>query len=439
MAIEIDLPLAPDAGKGVDIDELADTGNEAFLRAVLRRPVSFHHRSTERLDGGVPAGGSTDSLLLRAVHLCFAGHLPLSLSPDLLWYTVVHEVATHVKLQPARYEGMFTDTPGRVQDIVVHDDAAPSDWQRSIGLVREPLRKRIGAEQVELFEPAFSTTTPVEAAVALVALMDVVSSYYRFHWITLCGIPRIRLEGTAEDWRLLADRVRELARRFTALAPWFAALHPVLETIAGTAAGEPVDQEFWRSLYKYRTRSGGAWVTGWINAFFAHRHTQDGPVPKEDFGPDEDGWGSEEAGDFPSHVSQVPFLWHTLLGTFEMAFLAGVLGIERDGEWIRPRLGNAVVELLPTPRAEDLLPEGWTLAEIRRLAEADEVELMPLLGEVTLLGKPIDAEYAIEVDGSCLVRGRDGDWYIGEQESGLGDVRCEERVGPDLGAALKAL
>ncbi|GAA2748595.1 hypothetical protein [Kitasatospora cinereorecta] len=55
MAIEIDLPLAPDAGKGVDIDELADTGNEAFLRAVLRRPVRFHHRSTERLDGGVAA------------------------------------------------------------------------------------------------------------------------------------------------------------------------------------------------------------------------------------------------------------------------------------------------------------------------------------------------------------------------------------------------
>lgn len=29
-----------------------------------------------------------------------------------------------------------------------------------------------------------------------------------------------------------------------------------------------------------------------------------------------------------------------------MAFLGGVLGITRDGEWIRPRLGHAVVELL---------------------------------------------------------------------------------------------
>lgn len=32
-----------------------------------------------------------------------------------------------------------------------------------------------------------------------------------------------------------------------------------------------------------------------------------------------------------------------------MAFLGGVIGIERSGEWIRPQLGHAVVELLYGP------------------------------------------------------------------------------------------
>lgn len=45
-------------------------------------------------------------------------------------------------------------------------------------------------------------------------------------------------------------------------------------------------------------------------------------------------------------MSRVPFRWETLAGTFDMTFLGGVLGIERSGEWIRPQLGHAVVELL---------------------------------------------------------------------------------------------
>ncbi|MGW2388681.1 hypothetical protein ACWCYK_04175 [Streptomyces lydicamycinicus] len=71
-------------------------------------------------------------------------------------------------------------------------------------------------------------------------------------------------------------------------------------------------------------------------------YTDDGPLPQQSFGP---GTLAEE--DFPSHVSRVPFRWETLGGTSEMAFLGGVLGIDRDGEWVRPRLGHAVVELLP--------------------------------------------------------------------------------------------
>ncbi|MER6841379.1 hypothetical protein [Streptomyces platensis] len=47
----------------------------------------------------------------------------------------------------------------------------------------------------------------------------------------------------------------------------------------------------------------------------------------------------------------------------KMAFLGGVLGVDRDGEWIRPRLGHAVVELLPatTERRDARLPDPWTL------------------------------------------------------------------------------
>ncbi|GAA1162834.1 hypothetical protein F4556_000454 [Kitasatospora gansuensis] len=442
MAFEIDLPLpadrAGDAAAARLARELGEIGNERFLRAVLRDPVAFHHRSTDRLVGWDTAAPEVvepnSSLLLRALHLSFTAHLPLSLSPDLLWYAVVHEVAVHVRLNSETYAGLFTDTPGFRRTITVHDDEAPSDWERSINLVQEPLRERIGTETAELFQPAFSTTTSADAAAALVALMDVVSPYYRFRWRTLCGIPRIRLEGTAEDWELLAARVRGLADRFEGLRPWFTALHPVLDEIAATASGRGVEEEFWCSLYKYRSRSGGAWVTGWINAFFAHRYTDDGPCPKDEFGQD-----SAPAVDFPSHVSRVPFRWETLAGTFDMAFLGGVLGIERDEEWIRPRLGHAVVELLPAAgHRDERLPEPWHLADIQRITGSPEARLLDTFGTVTHEGALLQVDYGIDVEeGVCLVRTVEGDWYLGDLVSETGDILCEENCGPDLGMALR--
>ncbi|MER6917357.1 DUF4419 domain-containing protein [Streptomyces sp. NPDC000594] len=380
MPLVIDLPLGTDAEADAEAARLAaglgEVGNEAFLRAVLRGPARLHHRSTDRLIGppagseaaetGAEAGdrpsAETDpeseagdrpsadpeagaepssSLLLRALHLAFTAHLPVGLSPDLLWYAVVHEVATHIRLHPDTYAGLFTDTPGQRRTIRVRDDNAPRDWEHTLGLFQEPLRERVGADVAELFRPSFSTTGRAEATAVLIALMDAVSPYYRFEVLTLCGIPRIRLEGTDRDWRLLAARVRELGEWFEGLRPWFSALEPVLEEIAATASGWGVREEFWRSLYKWRSESSGNRVTGWITAFLAHRYTEDGPLPRESFGP---GTLAEE--DLPSHVSRVPFGWETPEGDREMVFLGGVLGIEDDDGWIRPRLGHAVAEPL---------------------------------------------------------------------------------------------
>jgi hypothetical protein len=358
-AAVIDLPVPQDPYAEELARSLRPVGNEAFLHAVTGAgpgggELRFRHRSVRTLlDDGArhripfPVAEPTWSLLLRAVHQSFAAHLPLSLSPDVLWCAVVHEVAVHVGLHAARYAGVFTDTPAHRQTIEVRDDSLlgpDPDWSRSVRLVHEPLREKLGTDVTELFLPRFSTTTPEDESSALVSLMAVVSPYYEFEWLSLCGIPRIRLEGEAADWRLLADRVRELGTWFDDLKPWVRALGPVLEEVAATAAGAPADMDFWGSLYKWRSQSGGPFVSGWITALFAHTQTPDGPRAKSGEDLRWDGRRFQENA-FPSHVSQLPFRWRRPDGTREMRFLAGVLGIDRDGDWIRPRLGHAVAEL----------------------------------------------------------------------------------------------
>ncbi|MFJ9691340.1 DUF4419 domain-containing protein [Kitasatospora sp. NPDC101183] len=354
----IELPLGETrhghAGAPVDL------GNERFLRAVAGPHARIHHRSLtamveppRREAGAEPAEPEPVwSLLLRAAYTAFAEHVPLSLSPDVLWYAVVHEVAVHVRMYAPRYRALFGAQPHRRGRIVVRDDepAGPgADWGRSIHLVRDPLAAAVGPQLVELFTPAFSTTTPDDAACALVALMGAAGPYYDFRWETRCGIPRVRLEGTAEDWALLAERVGELAGHLAWLGPWFAGLRPVVQEIADTAAGGPVDEAFWRSLFKWREVSGGPRVTGWLTAFFAHTQTPDGPRLRSSYdwrAAAEDAYHRDAfaVNDVPAHVSVVPFGWELLGTEHPMAFLAGVLGIEYEGGFLRPRLGHAVVE-----------------------------------------------------------------------------------------------
>lgn len=369
MAIVIDTPVRPSRDsfgyvRSSTTEEPAQvnpSSNREFLGAVLGSPKQFHYTSrdtlhvVEQIGYGYNAAAydvPTVSLGVQAIHQGYAAHVALSLRPDTLWYFIVHEVAEYVRQHADESAGLFTETPGQKQQIIVRDDAlrydAPSDWMGSINLVRDPLRKKITDRTMQLFLPQFTTSTVEDETALLVALMDVVSPYYEFEWETLCGVPQIRLEGEAADWQKLYADAGSLLTAFPGLCDYRNDLLPVLQTIADTASGADADEKFWRSIYKHEDGSGGATVTGWITAFFAYTQTRQGAKLKNQFD-----WRSLMSGygggyrthQFPSHMSKVPFVWDYSGTKHNMAFAAGVTGVDYDGTFLSPRLGFAVVEV----------------------------------------------------------------------------------------------
>lgn len=343
--------------------------NEDFITAALPENAGRHHyTSRSELSTAYAAvryygGGDewneaafpvqTTSLLVQATHGSFAGHIPLSLRPETIWYAIVHEVAVHVKQHGDRYASLFTDTPGVQQTIEVRHDGlhrnAPSPWNEAIPLFYGELEARLGSEKCELFVPQFSTTTVEDRVSTLVALMDIVSPYFEYRVDTMCHIPQVSLEGTAEDWQSLYDRTTTLQTMFRGLDGYFVDLMGVLEQIVDTAAGGKIDEEFWSSLYKFKEESGGKYITGWITAFFAHVQTPQGLVPKKSFdwkGFARRGYGGYSLNEFPAHVSVVPFLWKYLDERIPMSFFAGITGVDyADDNFLQPRLGYGVVEM----------------------------------------------------------------------------------------------
>ncbi len=359
MIIEIPMNDRRRSEERYDRSALKTFSNDTFIQKNFH-PKQVHYLSRTKTeimnkwfsqDEPWLVGGPALSLGIQAIHTAFALELPLSLSPDLLWYFIVHEMAITVHQNPERYRDLFANAPGKTT-IEVRDDsliygALDNNWGASIHLFREPLQYYVGPVAKEVFLPTFSTTTPESEIALLVTFMDVVSDYYDYSICTRCGIPKIRLEGTPEDWELLLARAKALADIFTELKLYFENLMPVLEEICATASGQYPDERFWRSIYKMDAHSGGQYINGWITAFLTYARTDKGFKLRESLNwrkAFKDGWGGLNADTLPGHASKVPFLWKYFEQQIPMLFGAGVFGIEQDGEFLTPKLGFGVFE-----------------------------------------------------------------------------------------------
>jgi hypothetical protein len=304
--------------------------------------------------------------LVAAVNIAFNDHRPLCLSPDMIWLLIAQGVANHVNANAETLRSRFVHHQDRLELIVRRDDfvkgSPENPWAEVFATFSEAIRRHIGEATHDLLQPTFSTTGAAEKAATEVVLLDTVQSYFSYVVRSMCGIPSITLEGTAEDWDALGRRVEALAA--FDLAWWTVPLRPILGQFAAAARGK-ADRGFWQSIYKLDGGSGGPYTTGWLTAFFPYLKDRESGLPthqnrwlaKGGAGlrellypsatPDWDrfchGPTSEQ---FPAGLARAPFRWEFLHGAYEMEFLGGFVGVRQDAETrcLRPEIGWAVRE-----------------------------------------------------------------------------------------------
>jgi len=173
--------------------------------------------------------------------------------------------------------------------------------------------------------------------------MDCMKSYFDFRCSTCCGISKVKLMGTLEDWKALQEMVSNL-RQYD-LDWWIDSLEPVVKKIVKTYEGEK-DSKFWYTIYKkYSTHGSGAstYVTGWITTFFPyinkHRRRRFPDLEELKQGKNS---GSIEIYDVPNSVTNTPFVWEYYGAEIPMTIYGGFAGCMMEGEYIRPVLAWGV-------------------------------------------------------------------------------------------------
>lgn len=300
--------------------------------------------------------------LIDAVHGAFSTHRPLTLSADAIWLTIAQGFGHHIAAESQKLRYRLVRHEGRTTLTAKVGGLRLADFEGVIADFSTQIREATDPVLHETLVCDFSTTTPVIRTASEVALMDTFSSYFEYEMRCVCGIPKITLEGTVEDWQRIRARVEVLATYD--LEWWVARLRPILDEFVRAADGHPT-AEFWKAIYKPEYAYGVDLATGWITDLFPYlrdaperrrnhvfefqRHRWALPAAKArgPFAEDSKGVGLKG---FPSGLSSVPIEVRFTDGSErKMELVAGFFAVKQDSELaIAPLIAWCVADLPPT-------------------------------------------------------------------------------------------
>jgi hypothetical protein len=213
--------------------------------------------------------------LIEAIHLAFAEHRRLVLTPDAIWLTIASGLAIHLRENTERVSARLVRHQGKKELIV--DATNDVRWDDIVASFGSAITKETGPGLVNLFTTSFSTTTDVDRTASQILLMEAMKRHFSYGVRSICGIPTITLAGTPDDWRDIRRRVEVMSE--LELGWWTSMLLPLCDRFIETAEGRP-DREFWKSIYKPKSAYGGDTVTGWVVRLYPYLGDKD-PTPSD--------------------------------------------------------------------------------------------------------------------------------------------------------------
>lgn len=129
--------------------------------------------------------------------MCWNNHYGIIISPTILWNMVLNNLAYKVNEEPETFRKYFTESDEK-QEIKVLLGGNKID----VKLLIAGLQGRIPSSMLEDSFPKFSTDTEKSDIADYTAFLDMVSPYYNYS-MYLCGLPKIKVLGTDNDWKQL--------------------------------------------------------------------------------------------------------------------------------------------------------------------------------------------------------------------------------------------
>lgn len=224
--------------------------------------------------------------LVGMLSTAYSEHRPVALAPHDFWFVANCELAAIIAKNPDQFRGIFTSSEEKQTIMVPTTDPRQIDYTRLVELLEERFPNK---EIKDLLIPDLSTMNSKVFNALCATVADSVQHYYSYMTFC-CGIPKIKVLGTPEDYRKLAEvsrRLAELLEFNSETLAYYDRVSGLFDRMADSFTSED-PSVFWRSIYTQKNVGSGRQldIDGWIRDFFTKRparlegyHTSIAAVP----------------------------------------------------------------------------------------------------------------------------------------------------------------
>ena len=290
---------------------------------------------------------SSNVPLLNGFYIAHTNHYPIRIKPDDIWLLIVQAFSNHVNANSEELRHYFVNFDGKktleiqynLSSIKQVDKKILEDFSEKIN---EKMKEYLGEKLLDILTPNFSTTTNDTKIVGKISIMSAFKKYFEYEMkLCGCGIPYIILEGTAQDYKDIISKAKELSKyNFD----WYInKIIPHIQKMVEAKEGN-IDVNYFKNMIQkkevteqeYGLSGRGKhqvkydFIKGWFLNFFAYLSTEDYDGEIEVF--------KEEmikVKDFKKLANQmliVPFIINDTIHKkkYEMKYKVGFIGCEQN-------------------------------------------------------------------------------------------------------------
>lgn len=203
----------------------------------------------------------------------YSAHHKIAVNPQDFWFIMLTEIAAIIGKDPAKYADYFTDSDEKKDILVPGVEILPIDF------VVEQLEKLIPGGATK-FLPKFTTSTPDSDMAIAGALLHTVKHYYNY-MMFCCGIPEIKVNGTAEDWTKFGLMIADLKTTFegaTEIITYLEKVHLLIRDLYNFTfkADNATSKQFWEGIFSSTNIGSGSQkiLSGWMSRLYTPRDDQ---------------------------------------------------------------------------------------------------------------------------------------------------------------------
>ena len=313
-----------------------------------------------------------DNAFFSMVCLAYAQHRPIVLSPDIMWVIICNGFSQYVNRDPESFRGYLVNHEGK-ETLVIRTTPETTTAQK-VEKFAALIDKETKGDLAKLMTCDFSTTGMTERMVSQITLMDVVKPYFDYiEYLTGCGIPRITLEGTPDDWKLLREKTQQLGKY--GVEKWTGRLDPILAEFVAASEGKPNPDFWWDMAIKdrpkdFHLKGDGICLPSYLPTQFDGWFLEFIPFDIDGERPQTMSYGHK----LPALMTNVPIVQYieddfgNFIGVNVLEVRGGIVGLSQDAE------------------TKTLRPEiGWLVREDTN-AEVDEADIRSKASQVKAMG-----------------------------------------------------